>query len=72
MPLFLLADPNLFVVQKVVSLRSDPEELATSVSKQWDGLTINSLRVGAMVNARVAAVMKVDILLLHASTCGGL
>ena len=43
---------------KVVIVSSDAEELAGAVSKQWDGLTIDSLRPGAMVNARVAAVMK--------------
>jgi rRNA biogenesis protein RRP5 len=43
---------------KVSIVSSDPEEISGTVSKQWDGLTIDSLRPGAMVNARVAAVMK--------------
>lgn len=40
----------------------DPSSLSAAVTKQWDGLTLESLQVGALVQARITNVLKVRAL----------
>lgn len=39
----------------------DPAVLSSVVTKQWDGLTLESLQVGALVQARITNVLKVRL-----------
>eukprot|EP00873_Tetraselmis_striata_P003989 jgi/Tetstr1/424253/TSEL_014822.t1 len=50
--------PGMMLDAMVATFSLDPAVLSSVVTKQWDGLTLESLQVGALVQARITNVLK--------------